>query len=509
MAAQQIAELFGSVGFKIDQQSWKTLDKFENRLDTIKKKINSTFSGKTGGLRGGGGASGGGGQGRGKAGGGGRSSLSLAGSALSNMHTVGMFLTGGILVGSGVNILQTAAKYDALESSMLAATGTAALAKDELKFLEATSRRLGLVTTEIARPFTNFSVAAKENGVAADETRKIFTQFTEASRGLNLTADDTAGVFRALSQMFSKSTVQSEELKGQLGERLPGAYAIAARVMGMTTEEMGKQLKAGKILAKDLVPKLAEEYARLVNDTGSLDKALQSTSFRMGRLAEEWNRFLKRLSDGKTGKALNRILLSLTGFLEKAGKEGGAVDGLASSIAILFEAVMSLGEALAFLATNHSQFTTWLLSIGAVVGLAISPVLALVGGLTLLLLILEDLWGWSQGKDSVIGNMLAGPKEGPKEEDSTFKKVLKGAASFTPQGMVVRRIMSMFGEDPTVFGQGKGTHLGGGMFSMGSFEKEEKGNTYIAEVNVNSGADAADIIPAVQDAASSVTVPSY
>jgi len=93
MAAHQIAELFGSVGFKVDANSWKTLDKFENKLDTIKKKINSTFTGKAGGLRGGGGTSGAGG-GRGGVSNS-RSGLSLAGSALSNIHTIGMFLTGG------------------------------------------------------------------------------------------------------------------------------------------------------------------------------------------------------------------------------------------------------------------------------------------------------------------------------------------------------------------------------------------------------------------------------
>ena len=40
---------------------------------------------------------------------------------------------------------------------------------------------------------------------------------------MGLSADQTSGVLLALQQMISKGTVQAEELRGQLGERLPGA----------------------------------------------------------------------------------------------------------------------------------------------------------------------------------------------------------------------------------------------------------------------------------------------
>ena len=42
----------------------------------------------------------------------------------------------------------------------------------------------------------------------------------------------------ALAQMASKGTVQAEELRGQLGERLPGAFKIAAAAMGVTQAEL-------------------------------------------------------------------------------------------------------------------------------------------------------------------------------------------------------------------------------------------------------------------------------
>lgn len=53
-----------------------------------------------------------------------------------------------------------------------------------------------------------------------------------AGSALALSKDQMDGVFLALGQMISKGKVQAEELRGQLGERLPGAFDMAAKAMG-------------------------------------------------------------------------------------------------------------------------------------------------------------------------------------------------------------------------------------------------------------------------------------
>ena len=57
---------------------------------------------------------------------------------------------------------------------------------------------------------------------------------------MHLSAYESEGAFKALEQMLSKGKVSAEELRGQLGERIPGAFQIAARAMGMTTSELDK-----------------------------------------------------------------------------------------------------------------------------------------------------------------------------------------------------------------------------------------------------------------------------
>ena len=56
--------------------------------------------------------------------------------------------------------------------------------------------------------------------------------------------------------MISKGKVQAEELRGQLGERLPSAFQLAAKAMGMTTAQLDKFMADGKLTAEDLLPKL-------------------------------------------------------------------------------------------------------------------------------------------------------------------------------------------------------------------------------------------------------------
>ena len=48
----------------------------------------------------------------------------------------------------------------------------------------------------------------------------------------------------ALAQMASKGTVSMEELRQQLGDRLPGALGLAAKGLGITEQELIKLVSA-------------------------------------------------------------------------------------------------------------------------------------------------------------------------------------------------------------------------------------------------------------------------
>lgn len=131
-------------------------------------------------------------------------------------------------------------------------------AAQEFAFLRAEADRLGQNFYDLVEAYKKFSAASKEAGISVEVTRKIFDGFTQAGATLGISGDRMKLLFMALEQMTSKNVVSLEELKRQLGDLLPGAVGIAAKSLGMTAQAMIKAIEAGEILAKDLLPRMAD-----------------------------------------------------------------------------------------------------------------------------------------------------------------------------------------------------------------------------------------------------------
>lgn len=91
---------------------------------------------------------------------------------------------------------------------------------------------------------------------------KIFEGVSTGAAAMGLTIEQQKGAFLALGQMASKGTVSAEELRGQLGERIPGAFGMAAKAMNVTEAQLNKMLQTGSIAASDFLPKFAAEMQK-------------------------------------------------------------------------------------------------------------------------------------------------------------------------------------------------------------------------------------------------------
>lgn len=172
-----------------------------------------------------------------------------------------------------------------LRNSFEAATGSMRAGADAMGFVRMTSARLGLDLQSAADGYMKITAASKGTSMEGENTKQIFKAVAGASSSLGLSAEQTNGALLAISQMMSKGTVQAEELRGQLGERLPGAFQIAARAMGVTTMELGKMLEGGKVVAEDFLPKFAAE---LSNTFPPGEKAMSGLTAETNRLKTAW-----------------------------------------------------------------------------------------------------------------------------------------------------------------------------------------------------------------------------
>lgn len=151
--------------------------------------------------------------------------------------------------------------------AMTLVTGSTEGAAESLDYVKRISNTLGLEITGTADNFVSLSAAAKGTALEGQATRDIFEAVSKAMSLLGKSSADTQGALLAIQQMISKGTVSAEELRGQLGERLPGAFQLAARAMDVTTAELGKLLEGGNVVATDLLPKLAAELNKTFGET--------------------------------------------------------------------------------------------------------------------------------------------------------------------------------------------------------------------------------------------------
>lgn len=100
--------------------------------------------------------------------------------------------------------------------------------------------------------------------------------------------------------------------------------------MGMTTQELGVQLKAGKILAKDMVPKLAKALRELA--APGLEKALKSLTTTEQRMLNTWMDFKNQIFTSGLGTFLQGLYTTFSNLLimmkPLANILGGIFDGI-------------------------------------------------------------------------------------------------------------------------------------------------------------------------------------
>ncbi len=222
-----------------------------------------------------------------------------------------------------------AMQIDSFNATLLASTGSLEAAGREFEFLKNVSLGLGTDLLSSAKSYTKLSVAAKNSALDQKQVRDVFIAVQEASIAFGLSADEAAGSVRALEQMISKGTIQAEELKGQLGDRMPGAVATMAKAVGVGTKELLKMMEAGELLTDEWLPKFGRELRNTARNGGALEAGTKSISAAMNRVSTAFT-------------------MGTVDFMDSGGKEGmvGILDTIASTVKSLTPFFQGLGALL-------------------------------------------------------------------------------------------------------------------------------------------------------------------
>lgn len=231
-----------------------------------------------------------------------------------------MPVLGGLGAAIGVKeIIDTAVAWDGYEKALTAVTGSSQAAQKELDYIWATADRLGVNVESLANSWTKFLAASKGTVLEGENTRKIFEAIANAAARLGLDAQTTEGALLAVQQMMSKGKVSAEELRGQLGERLPGAFNLMAKAAGVSTSELDKMLQAGKV-GIDILPQFANEIDKLYANGEQAESARQA----MERFNNAVTQFKLQLADA----GVMEVFTNLMKALQQALSDPATIDAI-------------------------------------------------------------------------------------------------------------------------------------------------------------------------------------
>lgn len=244
----------------------------------------------------------------------------------------GLFKTFGAFVGLnylkqlGATIFEMAKNFDSLRYSMQTVSDTAFDLASSQRFLLKISEDYGVELLATSQRYIKFLAAAKQSNLSLYDTEKIFGSVTKAASVLGLKTDELTGVYLALEQMLSKGKVTTEELRRQLGERLPGAMGIMAAALDVTIPKLDEMLKKGEVMSADALPKFAEavELAYGIQSVKKVDNLVAAQN----RLSNTWQILIQDITkgDGAFGKFIKNVLNGINDIIKKLGLIGGSED---------------------------------------------------------------------------------------------------------------------------------------------------------------------------------------
>lgn len=247
---------------------------------------------------------------------------------------------------------------------------------NSLKFIQSASSTFLTGLGDTTKNYTQLQAAVRGAGFGANETQTVFKGLSAALIASGKGTEEINAAFLAASQVFSKGKVSAEELRGQIGERLPGAFTLFAQAIGKTPKDLDKALQEGQVTLEDFLKFSQLLFARYSESAKAIGESPFAASIRFKLAFDNF-----RLA---AGEALQPIVIAFQNFGTTAFKaltlviEGqtawqksldqtyerlknfiGGVKGLTNIISGLIKTLIVLGgvQAGVFVVTNLTTFS--------------------------------------------------------------------------------------------------------------------------------------------------------
>ena len=212
--------------------------------------------------------------------------------------------------------------YTEILADPASAWGKETTASGMEKYFRDTAERMGLRLQDVINDGGKFFMAARDSGVKMNQAQFTFEQFSGLGNLMGVDKDTQAGIMKALTQMFAKGKVQAEELRGQLGDRMPQAVSLFTKALGVSSGEFEKMLKEGKVTS-DVILQAGQQIEKTYGN--QMEKAFSTLTAEQNRLSNSFQDWMRLINDAGVASNFKQLVVELTQFFESdTGKEWAA-----------------------------------------------------------------------------------------------------------------------------------------------------------------------------------------
>jgi tape measure domain-containing protein len=203
----------------------------------------------------------------------------------------GLLAVGSLTAGAG-ELVRTAAAWDRINAVLTVTEGDARKALETLNWLKGVSKELGLELRPTVDSFAKLNASVKGTAMEGEPVRRVFVSLVGAMTRMGSSSERIQLALDAVGQMISKVVVNADDLRQQLGDHLYGAMKRTADAMGLSVVKLNEMMASGRLLADDMLPKLARELDRSFG-TGKID----TITANLNRLSTAWDQFKQTIGD--------------------------------------------------------------------------------------------------------------------------------------------------------------------------------------------------------------------
>ena len=333
-------------------------------------------------------------------------------------------------------------QVQAATNSLHAVSGDEKTFNSNKTFLENMSKEMGLNFRDIAPQFSSIFQASAPS-IGAGGTQDMFRGIMKYGTVHGLDKESMKGSMRALSQMFGKDKIQSEEARQQFSERMPGGMRLlaeAAKNAGLSktgsVAEFEDIMKKGKGDPTKILPELAKLMENLADKNDAYAKSLLTTRVAQGRMNKAFEDTVVLFSEGGFDRGMASFFNALTDSMERAKPLtealGAAFEILIKPVNALIRLIGHLGENWGKIADKLGMTKNQLATLTAAIGIFMLPFGGFIVALGTAALALDDFLTYMAGGDSVFGDFVK-ETPGAQEAIDNIKKSFEGIVGMLGQ----------------------------------------------------------------------------